>query len=161
MCTARIAPCISETECVSENRMKIGLSTVEITVSFQLLTRALSRTYYSALVIPRRNKMFDKYERIPGGNEMVISTVLKPVFVLHFGHSILSRQYSHKMLNSAQFFFCQTWKYSLHKWIKLTVKLNWSVCEISYYEKTSFKLVTTRIKTNSSKTGGEVGFSKS
>ena len=64
--------------------------TVEITISLLLLTRALSRTYYSVLVLPRQNKMSDKYERILGGNEMVISTVLKPVFVLHFGHFILS-----------------------------------------------------------------------
>ena len=33
-------------------------------------------------IIPEQNKMSDKYERIQGGNEMVISTVLKPVFVL-------------------------------------------------------------------------------
>ena len=36
--------------------------------------------------------MYDRYERIQGGNEMVISTVLKPIFVLCLGHSILSRQ---------------------------------------------------------------------
>ena len=29
--------------------------------------------------------MSDKYKRIQGGNEMVISTVLKPVIVLCFG----------------------------------------------------------------------------
>ena len=40
-------------------------------------------------IIPEQNKMSDKYERIQGGNEMVISTVLKPKFVLCFGHCIL------------------------------------------------------------------------
>ena len=42
-------------------------------------------------IIPRQNKMSDKYERIKGGNVMVISTVLKPVFVFDFGHFILFR----------------------------------------------------------------------
>ena len=36
----------------------------------------------SVLMLLRQNKMSDIYEQIQAGNEMVISTVLKPVFVL-------------------------------------------------------------------------------
>ena len=42
-------------------------------------------------VLPGQNKMSDKNKRMQGGNEMVISTALKPVLVRCFGHSILSR----------------------------------------------------------------------
>ena len=41
-------------------------------------------------ILPKQNKMSDKCKRIQGGNEMVISTVLKLVFVLCFGYFILS-----------------------------------------------------------------------
>ena len=41
-------------------------------------------------MIIRQNKMSNKYKRILGGNEMVISTVLKPLFVLCFGHCTCS-----------------------------------------------------------------------
>ena len=39
--------------------------------------------------LPGQNKMSDQYERIRGGNEMVILTVLKRVSVLCFGYFIL------------------------------------------------------------------------
>ena len=53
--------------------------------------------------LPGQNKMSNKHERIQGGNEMVISTVLRPLFVLCFGHFILFSYYITEQINDRTF----------------------------------------------------------
>ena len=59
--------------------------------------------------------MSDEDERIQGGNERVISTVLKSLSVLRFGHFILSWYYLFFLLNC------------------INVKFNLTLCDFSYY----------------------------
>lgn len=51
--------------------------------------QAKKRYHKQLFVLPKNNKTSRKYERIQGCNVMVISTALKPVSILCFGHFIL------------------------------------------------------------------------